>query len=152
MQQGWLRWTICSVAWIGLVTMTGCEGGGDSGTTSGTSDLPPAQVAGTWQGVFSYNVSTLNQSGSQTATLSVSQNGSDLSGNIDGQAFSGSVNGNSLSFDAPSYSLQGLNVEMSASGTFDGTAIVNVDGTAKAKKLGITVATGSVHCDRLTRQ
>ena len=154
MKQGWFKWLVCSVVFTGLVALTGCEGGGDSGgsTAAATSDQPPAQVAGTWTGTFTYNVSAANQSGSQPATFSISQSGNALSGSIDGYAFSGTVNGNSLTFSAPSYSLQGLDVDLSASATFDGTAIVNFDGSAKAKKLGLTVASGTVHSDRLTKQ
>ena len=152
MQQGWFKWMVCSVVFTGLVTLTGCEGGGDSGGSGAASDLPPAQVAGTWSGVFSYNVPAANQSGSQPAKFTISQNGNNLSGDIDGYAFTGTVNGNSLTFSAPTYSLQGLDVDVAASATFDGTAIVNFDGTAKAKKLGLTVASGTVHSDRLTKQ
>ena len=151
MQQKWFRRMTCGAAVAGMVMLTGCEGGGDDGGGNASSDTPPAQVAGKWQGVFSYNVSALNKSGSKTVTLSIAQNGSELSGDIDGSAISGKVTGNSLSFNAPTYDLQGLDVEMSASGTYDGTDIVNVDGTAKAKKIGITFASGTVHSDRLTR-
>jgi hypothetical protein len=150
MKQGWFRWMICGAVVAGMVMLTGC-GGGDGDNANTSSNLPPAQVAGTWQGDFTYDVSVVNKSGTKNVTATISQSGNELSGDIDGNSFTGTVNGDSLSFDAPKYDLNGLDVEMSASGTYDGTAIVNVSGKVKAKEFGITIAEGTVHCDRLSR-
>jgi len=150
MQQRWFRWMMCSALVAGMAMLTSCDGGG-GGEGNDSSGLPPAQVAGTWKGDLSYNVSAVNKSGTLPAVLTISQNGNDLSGDVDGYAFSGTVDGNSVSLSAPAYDLQGLKVEMSVSGTFDGTAIVDINGKAKAKGLGITLAEGTVHSDQFTR-
>jgi hypothetical protein len=145
---------MCGAMVASMAMLTGCGGGdggdgGDNGNTS--SNLPPAQVAGTWQGDFMYDVSMIDKSGTETVTVTIAQNGNDLSGDIDGNAFSGTISGDSLSFDAPTYDLQGLSVDMSVSGTYDGTNIVAIDGTVKANEVGVTLAEGNVHCDQLIR-
>ena len=150
MQQRWLRWMMCSALVAGIAMLTSCDGGGgEEGDDS--SSLPPAQVAGTWKGDLSYNVSAANKSGTLPAVLTISQNGNDLSGDVDGYAFSGTVDGNSVSLSTPTYDLKGFKVKMSVSGTFDGTAIVDINGKAKAKESGITLVEGTVHSDRFTK-
>jgi hypothetical protein len=152
MRHGWFRWMICGAVVASMAMLTGCGGGdGGDGTTPTSSNLPPASVAGTWQGDFTYFVSMADKSGTETVTVTIAQDGNSLSGDINGNAFTGTVNGNDLSFEAPTYNVYGLDVDMSASGTYDGTNIVNIDGTVEANAVGITLAEGEVHCDLLRR-
>lgn len=157
MQQKWLRWIVSAALVSGMAVLVGCEGGGDNNDQKPTPGVTPANVAGTWQGAFSYQWSTSvgNQrgSGTDTVTLTITQNGNDITGSIDEYSADGFVDGNDISFSADKYKLQGVEVKLSLTATFDGKAIVNVNGNAKAKVpyTGVTLAEGTVHADQLNR-
>jgi len=162
MKQAWMKLMVSGMVGVGVAMLVGCDsGGGGSDTTSTASttatdsSTPTAQVGGTWTGDVTYQVSAtggISKQGSDTASITVVQNGTQLSGEIDGYAFTGTVTGNNIALTAPTYKIQGVSVSLSATATFDGTYLVNVSASGKAKEGPITVATGSLHSDRLTRQ
>ena len=157
MQQGWFRWIVSGVLVAVVAVLTGCEGdkGGDKRTP--TPGLTPANIAGTWQGGYTYKWSTTvgnkRGNGSDTVTLAITQNGNDIVGTIDEYSADGFVDGNNIWFNADKYKLQGTEVSLKLTATYDGTSIVNVNGDAKAEEAitGIKLAEGTVHADRLTR-
>ena len=118
--------------------MTGCGGGG--------GDDNSADISGTWTGSGSVS----GQSGTYSTTLTLSQDGTNVSGDWDGYAVTGTFDGTTLNLTITPFTQSGVSITGHGTGTYDGTYLNNITITATGTK-GTQTVSSTASISRLSR-
>ena len=118
--------------------MCGCDGGGSGGNS----------IAGSWGGTLTVSD---RPDRPESALLILNLNGNTVSGTWDGTPINGTFDGTTLSFTEVPFTDSGVSYSDGKwTGTYDGTAIVNVSGSWTATYSG-QAHTFTGTCPKLSR-